>query len=276
MGNLRKKKHAVRCCAALFCVLFAVFCSGCGADIASPQQEEEEKLPQIIVGMSNYEPYAFMNDGGEMTGVDVELATEAFRRIGYEPVFQKIIWEERKEQVADGTVDCLWCCLTMPEDTSDSKYQWAGPSLYSRQMFIVRADSQVDAISDLEDLCVAVQAGTEPETLLLQSEEASAPNPRRVYTYPGMNEVYASLRKGYVDAICGYENAVKMFVETAPTEYRMLEKSLCTSALGVAFAERIDASVVAAVNDALADMRADGTTREIAEHYGLNWIEEAE
>lgn len=56
-----------------------------------------------------------------------------------------------------------------------------------------------------------------------------------VYSLSGMDEIYASLRKGYVDAITGHESALERFVGNAPDMYAILDESLYISELGVAF-----------------------------------------
>ena len=70
----------------------------------------------------------------------MELAKEAFQRLGYQPKFENIVWEDKDELLAEGTIDCLWSCYSMNE--REDKYQWAGPYLYSRQMVAVRKESE--------------------------------------------------------------------------------------------------------------------------------------
>ena len=77
-------------------VLAAVVCcvslSGCGAAEKTAQQTD---LPDIIIGSDNYPPYNYENVDGKPTGIDVDLATEAFRRMGYQAVFTYIDWEKK-------------------------------------------------------------------------------------------------------------------------------------------------------------------------------------
>ena len=61
---------------------------GCGA------QQPEPALPEIIIGSDTYPPYVYLDDNGDPTGIDVEIATEAFQRMGYQAVFTTIDWEE--------------------------------------------------------------------------------------------------------------------------------------------------------------------------------------
>ena len=82
---------------------------------------------------------------GEYKGIDVELAKEAFQRLGYQPKFENIVWEDKDELLADGTIDCLWSSYSM--NGREDKYQWAGPYLYSRQMVAVRKESEINTNS---------------------------------------------------------------------------------------------------------------------------------
>lgn len=117
----------------------------------------------------------------------------------------------------------------------EDEYQWAGPYLYSRQVIAVRTDSKIRNISDLAGKRVAVQATTKPEEVLLERSDPRVPEVDMVYSLSGMDEIYASLRKGYVDAITGHESALERFVGNAPDMYAILDESLYISELGVAF-----------------------------------------
>ena len=58
----------------------------------------------MIVGSDNYPPYNYEDADGKLTGIDVDLATEAFRRMGYQAVFRTIDWEAKKELVESGEI----------------------------------------------------------------------------------------------------------------------------------------------------------------------------
>lgn len=79
-----------------------------------------------------YEPYFYKDIDGEFTGIDVELAKEAFHRMGYEPVFVDVDIAKIDYALPEDIVDCLWSCFTMEE--REDKYLWAGPYLYTRRV----------------------------------------------------------------------------------------------------------------------------------------------
>ena len=60
----------------LTCLLSVGLLCGCGA------QQPEPALPEIIIGSDTYPPYVYLDDNGDPTGIDVEIATEAFRVSG--------------------------------------------------------------------------------------------------------------------------------------------------------------------------------------------------
>lgn len=242
-----------------------VILAGCSAGEEPPDSQERQT---IVIGSDRFEPYVYQDDNGEFTGVDVDLAVEALHRMGYEPEFKQIVWEDKKDYLSSHAVDCLWGCFSM--NGREEEYQWAGPYLYSSQVVVVRAGSGIYQLRDLCGKTVAVQETGKAEEYLLHPKDESIPDVERVYAFSGMAEVYGALRKNYVEAICGHESALNTFVKTAPEEYRMLDESLFASELGVAFSKDYDSAFVQKLNDTLKQMRKDGTTAQIVKKYDLD------
>ena len=89
-----------------------------------------------------------MDVDGNLTGIDIELASEAFSRMGYEPEFTIINWEEKKDLLHNGDIDCVWSSFTM--DGREDEYRWAGPYMRSHQVVAVNVDSDIYTLQDLE------------------------------------------------------------------------------------------------------------------------------
>ncbi len=248
-------------------LFYAVMCiSGCMK--VKDNTDIEDAAPKIVIGSDIYEPYLYRNEYGEFEGIDVEIATEALKRMGYAPEFKVIVWENKKDYLTDGEIDCLWGCFSM--NGREEEYQWAGPYLYSRQMAVVRMDSVITELNDLVGKMVAVQETSKAEEYFLHSTDSNVPEVKFVYCFSSMDEVFAALRKNYVDAICGHESALRTFIETAPDEYRLLDGSLLVSGLGAAFDNGYDSEFVSELGKVLNDMMTDGTTARIVEKYGLD------
>lgn len=239
--------------------------AGCSA---KSEQTHEAHRETIVIGSDRFEPYVYQNDEGIFTGVDVDLAVEALHRMGYEPEFKQIVWEDKKDYLESHAVDCLWGCFSM--NGREEEYQWAGPYLYSSQVVAVRANSEIYQIQDLCGKTVAVQETGKAEEYLLHPTKERVPDVEKVYAFSNMDEVYGALRKNYVEAICGHESALNTFVSTAPEEYRILEESLFSSKLGVAFSRDYDSAFVEELDNTLKQMLEDGTTAQIVETYHLD------
>ena len=104
------------------CAAAAVGLTACG------KMQTAAALPELTVGSDNYPPFNYMGTDGAPTGIDVELATEAFGRLGYRAKFVTIDWEKKKELVENDTIDCIWGSFSM--DGREEEYQWAGPYLH--------------------------------------------------------------------------------------------------------------------------------------------------
>ena len=131
------------------------------------------------------------------TGIDVELATEAFRRMGYQVDVVQINWEKKKELLESGEIDCIMGCFSM-EGRLD-EYRWAGPYIASRQVVAVNESSDIYKLSDLEGKNLAVQSTTKPEGIFLNRTDERIPKLGNLISLGHRELIYTFLGKGYVD-----------------------------------------------------------------------------
>ena len=135
---MKKHKRELR---LAVCLLALAMCAALLCSCTGKADSYTAAMPVIVVGSDNYPPFNYMSTDGTPTGIDVELATEAFRRLGCRAKFVTIDWEKKKELVENDTIDCIWGSFTM--DGREEEYQWAGPYLYSRQVVAVDRKSVV-------------------------------------------------------------------------------------------------------------------------------------
>ena len=217
---------------------------------------KDSGLPQIIVGSDTYPPYIYLNNDGIPAGIDVEIATEAFRRMGYAARFETIDWEQKTNLVESGAIDCIWGCFSM--DGREEVYRWAGPYMVSRQVAAVDADSSIRALSDL--------AG-KPEEIFLSGSDPRIPQTVEVLSIENRSVQYALLSCGYVDAIAAHETGILQYMKDNAVAFRILEEPLLVTGLGAAFAKNDTRGLDSQLTDTLAQMRADGTLERIIGRY---------
>lgn len=251
---------------ALFGAILLSVCllSGCGKEAASASDGGAGGLPTITVGCDDYAPFSYVDVDGNMTGIDVELAREAFSRMGYQAEFTIINWEEKKELLQKGEIDCIWSSFTM--DGREEEYHWAGPYMESHQVVAVTPNSEITTLADLEGKTIAVQSTTKPEDII-RSHDGTLPQLRKVISVPKRDLIFVLLGKGYVDALAAHDTAVAEFMSEAGLEFRILEQPLQTVGLGIAFDKDDNRGLHTKLNSVLAEMRKDGTTAEIIGKY---------
>lgn len=228
----------------------------------------DDNKETIIIGYDEFEPYTYLDLNGDMAGIDVEIAKEAFRELGIDVQFKLIVWEDKDEYLKNGEIDCLWSCFTMTG--REDKYDWVGPYMYSRQVVAVQSDSDIYSLNDLKDKSIAVQATTKAETVFLNPEEYNLPNVKKVVSLSTTEEIFAMLRKGYVDAIAGHGALINQLVNNGSGAYRTLEESFYISELGVAFEKGSHSELIKQLTEVLKTMQEDGRLAKIAEKYNLD------
>lgn len=234
--------------------------------ICGCQKKETTELTKIVVGIDNFEPYSYIGSDGKYAGVDVELARVCFNRLGYEPDFVFIEWANKNELLENGDIDCIWSCFSM--NGREEKYNWAGPYLYSRQVVLVRTNSGIKTLADLENKRVGVQATTKGESLMLHKIDSNIPSIKQVDSFSTTSDLFSAIRKNYVDAICGHEALLYSLGKEA--DFTILDESPSLSELGVAFKKDSNDQLVSALNDCLKEVMEDGTLEAIVTKYGLD------
>ena len=106
--------------AILLVGILAATLAGCKNEDISKKETEK---PVITLGSDNYPPYNYLNEDGIPTGIDVELATEAFKRMGYQVDVVQINWEKKKELVRAGRSIVSWAVFPWKDALTITDWQ---------------------------------------------------------------------------------------------------------------------------------------------------------
>lgn len=279
---MKKMKALVVAAAALS--LSALLLAGCSGGTAADDKKAEDKAPAqeekttLVVGLDNaYPPYGFVGDDGNLTGFDIDLATEVAKRNGWNLELEAIDWDAKDALLGQGTINCIWNGFTM--EGREGKYAFSKPYMHNEQVVVVKKDSGISKLEDLADKNVMTQADSAALDVLEGDQKALADTfaGGKAQTIGDYNNAFMQLESGAVDAvacdlsIADYQMAAKpdMFVKLEP---------LSTENYAVGFAKDGDTAMVDAVNKTLKEMYDDGTIAQLCEkwgEYGIsidNWV----
>ncbi len=262
-------KRLAAIASAIACIaLFGLFALGCSSSSAQSSGAASDK-PILKIGIDIYKPYTYYDDNGQITGADYEIATEACNRLGYTPEFVSISWEMKNDLLASGDIDCVWSCYSMTGRLD--KYLWAGPYMNSYQAAVVRSDSGITSLSQLEGKRVAVEATTKSEEAWTKHGGDVVPQAADVLTFTTMEETVSALRLGSVEATSGHVGPMSALVEKSDGMLTLLPEGFYATQIGVAFDKSYsNTQLVEKLDETLKSMLADGTVARIVESYGLD------
>ena len=247
----------------------ALLVVGCSALNINSASTSASNKPTIKVGIDIYEPYTYYDDNGQITGFDYELAVAAFEELGYTPEFIGISWEHKDELLESGAIDCVWSCYSMTG--REEKYLWAGPYMKSQQAAVVRANSDITSLSQLESHRVGVEATTKSEEAWTKHAGDVVPTPSVVLTYTTADETFSALRLGYVDAVSTHVGPASTLVKASGGTLALLPEGFYDTQIGVAFYKGCaNTQLVSDLSDTLKKLNASGTSARIAQKYGLD------
>lgn len=231
---------------------------------------EGGNAPKLVVGGALHEPFFYEDRNGNFAGIDVEIATVACERMGYEAQFQNIEWIDKDRLLSEGTIDCVWTCFSMND--REESYLWAGPYAQDREVVAVLAESEVKTLADLEGKTIAVQMTSQAEKMFLSGDSYGLPQLKSVFSLYDLAESVSAMRRKYVDACVGHEAVLINKLKAMAVEYRILDETLLYTNIGVAFDKSRTDGTCARLNQTLGEMKKDGTIRAIFQKHGVEEV----
>jgi L-cystine transport system substrate-binding protein len=209
-----------------------------------------------------YAPFTFHDASGKLTGFDVDIAAAIAQRLGVKPVFVEGKWDGLIAGLDVNRYDAVINEVSIT-DARRAKYDFSDPYIATRAVLIVRSDNT--SIKSFDDL----KGKRSANTLTSDFGQIAAKHGAEVVPVQGFNDSVALLTSGRVDATINDELSFldfKQHLPNAPVKIAATDTSADADQSGVLL-RKGDPALVAAVNKALADIKADGTYAKISRKY---------
>lgn len=250
---------------AVAVVMTAVMALGMVSAV-SVQAGIEDKT--LIVGFdAEYPPYGYMDENGEYTGFDLELAQAVCDLEGWELEKKPINWDSKDMELNSGTISCIWNGFTMNGREDD--YTWSDPYVDNSQVFVVKSDSGITTFDDLSGKTVAVQTDSSAEAALNEEDNAALKDSFKELLVVGeYNTAFLNLESNAVDAIAMDIGVAKYQLESRDGDFTILDQPLAAEQYAVGF-KKGNETLRDQVQNTLNEMKSDGTFKTIAEKWDL-------
>lgn len=213
---------------------------------------------------AEFPPYGFMDENGEYTGFDLDLAKEVCTRNGWEFIAQPIDWDSKDMELSSGSIDCIWNGFTI--QGREDAYTWSVPYVDNSQVFVVPAGAGIVTKEDLEGKVVGVQKDSSALAALEGDAADLAALFANLQQYGDYNVAFMDLEQGAIDALA-IDIGVAMYqVGSRGDEFVILDERLASEQYGVGFKLGND-ELKDKVEASLLEMAEDGTFMQIAEKY---------
>lgn len=235
-------------------------------------QAYAEESEDFIVGFdAEFPPYGYMDENGEYVGFDLDLAKEVCKRRGWNFVARPIAWDSKNAELASGSISCIWNGFTI--NGLEQDYTWSTPYVDNSQVVIVKKDSDIKGLSDLEGKILAVQSDSSALKALTGKDAtkeniALAESLQILQEVSDYNSAFMNLESGMIDAVAMDIGVASYQLSTQSDIFTMLEEPISTEKYGIGF-KLGNTELRDEVQDTLFEMLDDGTFAQIATKWGL-------
>lgn len=221
----------------------------------------------LIVGFdSEFPPYGFIDDNGEYTGFDLDLAQEVCNRNNWTLIKQPIDWDAKDTELNSGTIDCIWNGFTI--NGREDQYTWSDPYIDNKQVIVVKKGSGIESLSDLNGKVVETQRDSSALAALEEDQKPLADTFKELIQIADYNTAFMDLDSGACDAIAMDMGVAQYNINSKgnPDDYLVLTESISSEQYAIGFMKG-NSELRDKVQATLNEMIEDGTVAEIAEKY---------
>lgn len=238
---------------------------------SSPEQTESTKdllaqiqeKGEIVIAMEGtWAPWTYHDENDELVGYDVEVGKAIADKLGVTATFVEGEWDGLLAGLDAGRYDIMVNGVGVTPERQE-KYDFSTPYAYNRTAVIVRGD--YDEVNSMEDLNGKNTANTISSTYAEQAEAYGA----TVTGVDDLNQTIELLLAGRIDATLNAEVVFADYQNAHPeANIKIAAFSDDVEQVAIPVRKSADtATLLEAINQALAELDADGTLSELSVKY---------
>ena len=244
---------------AIVIALFAF--AGCG----------EKKDNTLTCGVTIFENMNEKDENGNWTGFETEFAIEVGKIIGMDVDFQEIDWTQKYNELASGTIDCIWNGFTAnSSDNGKPRSEYVDFTygyMLNQQCVVIKAENaeMYKTEADLVGKTAGVEGGSAGEAYAAEAVGETG----KLEKYSAQNKAFLEVSTGAVDfAVVDIVLAKNICGQGDYANLKIVDSiQLASEIYAVGFEK--GSPLTAKVNAAIEELFENGKVAELAEKYGF-------
>ena len=252
--------------------------AGCGSssnESTTSESKEDTSLTDVqaaghfTLGLdADFAPMGFTDDNGEIVGFDIDLAKAVGEKMGVDVEVKPIDWDSKDMELSSGNIDVIWNGFSITDERRQ-EVLFSNPYLSTKQSIIVKKGSDITKKADLAGKKIALQDGsTSEDALKADTATYESVGDDNISRFKENSQVLMEVDSGRADAAVIDEVFVRYYLqkENLLDKYTVLEEGFDEEDYGVG-GRKGDYALMEAINKALDECKADGTTSEISQKW---------
>ena len=233
------------------------------AGSAADQLAAIQASGKLIVALEGaWQPWSYHDESDTLVGYDVEVSRAIAEKLGVEPEYVESDWDSLFAGLDAGRFDMV-CNGVEVTDERALTYDFTTPYGYIHTALAVRKDN--DEIKTFEDLKGKTTANSLASTYMELAESYGA----TVQGIDTLEETIQLLAAGRIDATLNADVSFYDYLNVHPdANFKIVAQTEDASHVAIPLRKGDNSAILLeAVNNAIDELRADGTLKELSEKY---------